>query len=147
MKGYYKMPEATAGAIDQDGWLHTGDLGEIDENGYYKVTGRIKDMIIRGGENIYPRELEEFLFTNEKVANAQVLGIADKKYGEQVLAVIQLKDGQTGTAEEFTAFCKGKIARHKIPRYWEFIQDFPMTASGKIQKYKLREMFEKKYLN
>jgi len=147
MKGYYKMPEATAGAIDQDQWLHTGDLGEIDENGYYKVTGRIKDMIIRGGENIYPRELEEFLFTNEKVANAQVVGIADEKYGEQVLAVIQLKDGQTGTPEEFAAFCKGKIARHKIPRYWEFIQDFPMTASGKIQKYKLKEIFKNKYLN
>jgi fatty-acyl-CoA synthase len=147
MKGYYKMPEATAGAIDRDHWLHTGDLGEIDENGYYKVTGRIKDMIIRGGENIYPRELEEFLFTNEKVANAQVVGVADEKYGEQVLAVIQLKDGRTATPEEFAAFCKGKIARHKIPRYWEFIQDFPMTASGKIQKYKLKEMFEKKYLN
>ena len=147
MKGYYKMPEATAGTIDQDHWLHTGDLGEIDENGYYKVTGRIKDMIIRGGENIYPRELEEFLFTNEKVANAQVVGIADEKYGEQVLAVIQLKDGQAGTPEEFADFCKGKIARHKIPRYWEFIQDFPMTASGKIQKYKLKEIFKKKYSN
>jgi len=145
MKGYYKMPEATTDAIDQDGWLHTGDLGEMDENGYFKVTGRIKDMIIRGGENIYPRELEEFLYTNPKVTNAQVIGIADKKYGEQVLATVQLKDGQTGTPEEFTEFCKGKIARHKIPRYWEFVSEFPMTASGKIQKYKLKEMFEKKY--
>jgi fatty-acyl-CoA synthase len=143
MKGYYKMPEATADTIDQNNWLHTGDLGEIDENGYFKVTGRIKDMIIRGGENIYPRELEEFLFTNPKVANAQVVGIADKKYGEQVLAVIQLKGGQTAAPEEFAGFCKGKIARHKIPRYWEFIKEFPMTASGKIQKYKLKEMFEK----
>jgi len=145
MKGYYKMPEATTDAIDKDGWLHTGDLGEVDQNGYFKVTGRIKDMIIRGGENIYPRELEEFFFTHPKVANAQVVGIADKKYGEQVLAVIQLKDGLAATPEEFAEFCKGKIARHKIPRYWEFLREFPMTASGKIQKYKLREMFEEKY--
>ena len=145
MKGYYKMPEATTDTIDKDGWLHTGDLGEVDENGYFKVTGRIKDMIIRGGENIYPRELEEFFFTHPKVANAQVVGIADKKYGEQVLAVIQLKVGVTAIPEEFAEFCKGKIARHKIPRYWEFLTEFPMTASGKIQKYKLKEMFEKKY--
>jgi len=145
MKGYYKMPEATADTIDKAGWLHTGDLGEVDENGYFKVTGRIKDMIIRGGENIYPRELEEFFFTNPKVANAQIVGIADKKYGEQVLAVIQLKDRQEGTPEEFAEYCKGKIARHKIPRYWEFVKEFPMTASGKIQKYKLKELFEKKY--
>ncbi|MRR16128.1 MAG: AMP-binding protein [Deltaproteobacteria bacterium] len=145
MKGYYKMPEATADAIDKDGWLHTGDLGEMDQNGYFKVTGRIKDMIIRGGENIYPRELEEFFFAHPKVANAQVVGIADKKYGEQVLAVIQLKEGLSATPEEFADFCKGKIARHKIPRYWEFVREFPMTASGKIQKYKLKEMFEGKY--
>jgi len=145
MKGYYKMPEATAHTIDQDQWLHTGDLGVVDKNGYFKVTGRIKDMIIRGGENIYPREIEEFLYTNPKVANAQVIGIADKKYGEQVLAAVQLKEGETATPEEFNEFCKGKIARHKIPRYWEFLREFPMTASGKIQKYKLKEMFEKKY--
>lgn len=145
MKGYYKMPEATTGAIDSDGWLHTGDLGEIDENGYFKVTGRIKDMIIRGGENIYPRELEEFLFTHPKVQNVQVVGIADKKYGEQVLAAIHLKNGNQGTAEEFIEFCKGKIARHKIPKYWEFVEDYPMTASGKIQKFKIKEAFEKKY--
>jgi fatty-acyl-CoA synthase len=145
MKGYYKMPDATANTIDQDGWLHTGDLGVVDKNGYFKVTGRIKDMIIRGGENIYPRELEEFLFTHPKVVNVQVVGIADKKYGEQVLAAIQLKNGQTATAEEFVEFCKGKIARHKIPKYWEFVDSYPMTASGKIQKFKMREMFEKKY--
>lgn len=145
MKGYYKMPEATAAAIDRDGWLHTGDLGETDSNGYFKVTGRIKDMIIRGGENIYPRELEEFLFSHPKVANVQVIGIPDKKYGEQVLAAIQLKSGQTATPEEFTAFCKGKIARHKIPKYWEFVDGYPMTASGKIQKFKMKEMFAKKY--
>lgn len=145
MKGYYKMPEATAAAIDNDKWLHTGDLGEMDKNGYFKVTGRIKDMIIRGGENIYPRELEEFLFTHPKVANVQVVGIPDKKYGEQVLAAIQLKAGQTVSPEEFIEFCTGKIARHKIPKYWEFVDGYPMTASGKIQKFKMKEMFEKKY--
>jgi fatty-acyl-CoA synthase len=145
MKGYYKMPEATTEAIDKDGWLHTGDLGKVDENGYFKVTGRIKDMIIRGGENIYPRELEEFLFTHPTVVNVQVIGIADQKYGEQVLAVIQLKNGHKTTAEEFIEFCKGKIARHKIPKYWEFVDSYPMTASGKIQKFKMKEMFEKKY--
>ncbi|MDP2852734.1 MAG: AMP-binding protein [Smithellaceae bacterium] len=145
MKGYYKMPDASANTIDQDGWLHTGDLGVVDKNGYFKVTGRIKDMIIRGGENIYPRELEEFLFTHPKVVNVQVVGIADKKYGEQVLAAIQLKNGQTATAEEFVEFCKGKIARHKIPKHWEFVDSYPMTASGKIQKFKMREIFEKKY--
>jgi fatty-acyl-CoA synthase len=145
MKGYYKMPEATAEAIDRDGWLHTGDLGEVDENGYFKVTGRIKDMIIRGGENIYPKEIEEFLYSHPKVANVQVVGIPDRKYGEQVLAAVQLRAGQSATAEEFQAFCKGKIARHKIPRYWEFVGSYPMTASGKIQKYKLKEIYAKKY--
>ena len=145
MKGYYKMPEATSDAIDRYQWLHTGDLGEIDKNGYFKVTGRIKDMIIRGGENIYPRELEEFLFTHPKVVNVQVIGIHDKKYGEQVLAAVQLKAGQTASAEEFTEFCKGKIARHKIPRYWEFVDSYPTTASGKIQKFKMKEVFEIKY--
>ena len=145
MKGYYKMPEATEHTVDRDGWLHTGDLGEVDSNGYFKVTGRIKDMIIRGGENIYPREIEEFLYTNPKVENVQVIGISDKKYGEQVLAAIQLKSGAAATAEEFIEFCKGKIARHKIPKYWEFVESYPMTASGKIQKYKMKETFEKKY--
>jgi fatty-acyl-CoA synthase len=145
MKGYYKMPEATAEAIDKDGWLHTGDLGEVNKTGYFKVTGRIKDMIIRGGENIYPREIEEFLYKHPKVVNVQVIGIPDKKYGEQVLAAIQLKSGQTATPEEMSEFCKGKIARHKIPKYWEFVDTFPMTASGKIQKYKMKETFSQKY--
>lgn len=145
MEGYYKMPEATAEAIDEEGWLHTGDLGEVDKNGYFKVTGRIKDMIIRGGENIYPREIEEFLYQHPKVVNVQVVGIPDKKYGEQVLAAIQLKNGQTATDEEFNEFCKGKIARHKIPKYWEFVDSYPMTASGKIQKYKMKETFSQKY--
>ena len=145
MSGYYKMPEATTETIDKEGWLHTGDLGEVDQNGYFKVTGRIKDMIIRGGENIYPRELEEFLYKHPKVMNVQVIGIPDKKYGEQVLAAIQLKDGQKATPEEFSEFCKGKIARHKIPKYWEFVDSYPMTASGKIQKYKMKEIFSEKY--
>ncbi|MCU0848799.1 MAG: AMP-binding protein [Spirochaetes bacterium] len=145
MKGYYKMPEDTAKAVDPDGWLHTGDLGEVDGNGYFKVTGRIKDMIIRGGENVYPREIEEFLIKNPLVMDVQVVGIPDKKYGEQVLAAIKLKDGKTATAEEFIEYCSGKIARHKVPRYWEFVNEFPMTASGKIQKFKLREMYSTKY--
>ncbi len=145
MKGYYKMPEATDDAIDRYKWLHTGDLGMVDENGYFKVTGRIKDMIIRGGENIYPRELEEFLFSHPKVQNVQVIGIPDKKYGEQVLAAIHLKNGYTATPEEFIEYCQGKIARHKIPKYWEFVEEYPTTASGKIQKYKMKEIFEKKY--
>ena len=145
MRGYYKMPEETSGDIDKEGWLHTGDLGEVDENGYFKVTGRIKDMIIRGGENIYPRELENFLYGHPKVMNVQVVGIPDKKYGEQVLAAIQLKDEQKATPEEFIEFCKGKIARHKIPKYWEFVETYPMTASGKIQKYKLIDIFSEKY--
>jgi fatty-acyl-CoA synthase len=145
MKGYYKMPEATADAVDKYNWLHTGDLGMVDKNGYFKVTGRIKDMIIRGGENIYPRELEEFLFTHPRVANVQVVGIPDKKYGEQVLAAIQLKSGEQASPEELIEFCKGKIARHKIPKYWEFVDSYPMTASGKIQKFKMKEIFEKKY--
>ncbi|MBN2160950.1 MAG: AMP-binding protein [Spirochaetes bacterium] len=144
MKGYYKMEEATRSAIDAAGWLHTGDLGEVDENGYFRVTGRMKDMIIRGGENIYPREIEEFLLTNAKVLDVQVVGVPDNKYGEQVLAALQLREGATATVDEFIAFCTGKIARHKVPRYWEFVKEFPMTASGKIQKYKLREMFTQK---
>ena len=144
MKGYYKMPDATKETIDAEGWLHTGDLGTVDEKGYFRVTGRIKDMIIRGGENIYPREIEEFLHTNSKVSDVYVVGVPDEKYGEQILAVVILKDGEQGTAEEFTEFCRGKIARHKIPKYWEFTKDIPMTASGKVQKYKLVEKFSKK---
>jgi len=147
MKGYYKMPEATRAAIDQDGWLHTGDLGEVDERGYFKVTGRIKDMIIRGGENIYPKEIEEFLYGHPKIADVQVIGVPDKKYGEQVCAVIQLKPGAKATPEEMVEFCRNRIARHKIPKYWEFVDSYPMTASGKVQKYKLREIYGKKYAN
>ena len=140
MKGYYKMEEATAQAVDKDGWLHTGDLATMDENGYCKITGRIKDMIIRGGENIYPREIEEFLYHFPKVKDVQVVGVPDTKYGEEVAAFIQLKPGEKATAEEVKAFCKDKISYHKIPRFVFFVDEYPTTASGKIQKYKLRDI-------
>lgn len=140
MKGYYKNPEATKEVIDEDGWLHTGDLTVMDENGYCRITGRLKDMIIRGGENIYPREIEEFLYKHPKILDVQVVGVPDEKYGEEVMAWIILKDGETATADDIREFCRGKISRHKIPRYIEFTDSYPMTASGKIQKFKLREM-------
>ncbi len=145
MKGYYKMPEETETAIDKDGWLHTGDLGTLDKNGNFKVTGRIKEMIIRGGENIYPREIEEFLHKNPKVSDVYVVGVPDKKYGEQLLAMIILNQGAKASAEELIAYCNGKIARHKIPKYWEFVKEVPMTASGKVQKYKIVEQYSLKY--
>ncbi|NIQ94567.1 MAG: AMP-binding protein [Desulfuromonadales bacterium] len=140
MKGYYKMPEETARAIDGEGWLHTGDLAVMDENGYCKITGRIKNMIIRGGENIYPREIEEFLYSHPKVSDVQVYGVPDKKYGEQVMAAVKLKDGVEATEEEVKEFCRGRIANYKVPYYVRFVDEYPMTASGKIQKFKLREM-------
>lgn len=139
MEGYYKNPEATAAAISEDGWLHTGDLAVMDENGYCAITGRLKDMIIRGGENIYPREIEEFLYQHPAVLDVQVIGVPDAKYGEEVMAWVIPKDGISITAEDIRTYCHGKISRHKIPRYIEFIDEYPMTASGKIQKYKLRE--------
>ncbi len=139
MKGYYKMPEATAQAIDEDGWLHTGDLATMDEKGYCKITGRIKDMIIRGGENIYPREIEEFLYTYPKVKDVQVVGVPSEKYGEEVAAYVQLKPGEECTEEEIKEFCKDKISYHKIPKFVFFIDEYPATASGKIQKFKLRD--------
>ena len=140
MTGYYKMAEATAKAIDEENWLHTGDLAIMDGNGYCKITGRIKDMIIRGGENIYPREIEEFLYTNPKVKDVQVVGIASEKYGEEVAAFIQLKASQQATEQEIKSFCKDQISYHKIPKYVFFVDEYPSTASGKIQKYKLREL-------
>lgn len=139
MKGYYNMPEQTAQAIDAEGWLHTGDLATMDEDGYFQITGRLKDMIIRGGENIYPREVEEFLYTHPKVLDIQVVGVPDPKYGEQVLACIRVKPGEALTEEEVLEYCHGKIARFKIPRYIQVVDEYPMTASGKIQKFKLRE--------
>ncbi len=139
MKGYYKMPEATAEAIDKDGWLHTGDLGVMDENGYFKVTGRLKDMIIRGGENIYPREIEEFLYTHEAVKDVQVIGVPDIKYGEEVLACVILHEGRAHSEEEMIDHVRKGMSKYKVPRYVKFVDGFPMTASGKIQKYKLRQ--------
>jgi len=139
MKGYFKNPEATQDAIDAEGWLHTGDLAIMDADGYCKITGRIKDMIIRGGENIYPREIEEFLYTHPIIRDVQVVGIPSRKYGEEVAAFVQVKPGETVTEEELKAFCEDQIAFHKIPAYFKFVEDYPTTASGKIQKYKLRE--------
>lgn len=140
MKGYYKNPQATAEVIDKDGWLHSGDLGVKDEHGYYRITGRIKDMIIRGGENIYPREIEEFLYHLEGIQDVQVASVPSKKYGEEVGAFIILKEGAVVTDEIVRDFCRGKIARHKIPKYIFFVETFPMTGSGKIQKFKLRDL-------
>ena len=140
MKGYYKMPEATRQAIDADGWLHTGDIGTMDENGYFKITGRLKDMIIRGGENIYPREIEEFLYTHPAIRDVQVIGLPDEKYGEAVCACVIFKDGMSATEEEIITFVSAGMSRFKTPKYVIPLTEFPMTASGKIQKYKLRVM-------
>lgn len=139
MKGYYKMPEATAQAIDADGWLHTGDLAVRDEHGYYKITGRIKDMIIRGGENIYPKEIEEFLYTLPEIKDVQVIGVPSKAYGEEIMACVILKEGCTITEDGVKSAVRSHMARHKTPKYVSFVDSFPMTASGKIQKYKMRE--------
>ena len=139
MRGYYKMPEATAAAIDKDGWLHSGDLARRDSNGYYKITGRIKDMIIRGGENIYPKEIEDFLYTNPKVKDVQVIGVPDKQYGEEIMACIILREGESATEEEIKDFCRASMAKHKTPRYVRFVTEFPMNAAGKILKYKMRD--------
>lgn len=139
MKGYYKMSEATAQAIDKDGWLHTGDLCTVDEDGYYKVVGRIKDMIIRGGENIYPKEIEECLYTCDKVSDVQVIGVPSEAYGEEVMACVILKEGEEMTEEEVKEFVGARMAKHKVPRYVRFVDSFPTNAAGKIQKFKMRE--------
>ena len=140
MRGYYKMPEATAQVIDAEGWLHSGDLGVKDENGNYRVTGRLKDMIIRGGENVYPKEIEDFLYQMPQIRDVQVVGVASETYGEEVGAFVILKDGASLTAEEVQDFCRGRISRYKIPAHVFFVTEYPMTGSGKIQKYKLRAM-------
>jgi len=139
MKGYDGDPAATAEAIDPDGWLHTGDLAVMHANGYFSFKGRAKDTIIRGGENIYPREVEDFLHTHPKIADVYVIGIPDARLGETVLAWVQLKPGETSTPEEVQAFCKGKIAYFKIPQYVRFVDGFPMTVTKKIQKFLMRE--------
>ncbi len=139
MKGYYNMLEATRQAIDDDGWLHSGDLGIMDEEGYIAITGRHKDMIIRGGENVYPKEIEDFLYGMEGVRDVQVVGVPSGKYGEEVCAFVILKNGAQITSQDVIDYCRGKIARFKIPKYVTFVESYPMTASGKIQKFKLRE--------
>ena len=140
MQGYYGDPEATAKAVDARGWLHSGDLGSMDAEGYVRITGRLREMIIRGGENIYPREIEDFLFTHPKVAGVAVFGIPDEFYGEQVMAWIQLHPGEHATDEEIRAYCKGRIAHFKIPGHIRFVDEFPMTVTGKLQKFRMREM-------
>lgn len=140
MKGYYKYEEATRETIDEDGWLYTGDIATVDENGYFSITGRNKDVIIRGGENIYPREVEEFLYKHPDILDVQVVGVPDEKYGEEVMACIILKANKQATAEGIREFCEGQISRHKMPKHIMFMDEYPMTSSGKIQKYKLREI-------
>ena len=140
MQGYYNMPEATSAAIDDEGWLHTGDLAEVDKDGYYKITGRLKDMIIRGGENVYPREIEEFLYTHPKISDVQVIGVPDERFGEEVMAWVMLRPGESADSEEIREFCRGRIAHFKIPRYVKVTEEFPMTVTGKIQKFRMREM-------
>jgi fatty-acyl-CoA synthase len=142
MKGYYNNPEATRAAIDADHWLHTGDEASIDADGYVRITGRIKDLIIRGGENIAPKEIEDRLREHAAVADAYVYGVADPFFGEAVAAAVRLKPTATADETELTAWCAAALAKFKVPRYLRFVADFPMTASGKIQKYKLREEHE-----
>ena len=139
MKGYWNDEEKTREAVDDGGWMHTGDLAVMDEQGYVNIVGRLKDLVIRGGENVYPREIEEFLYRHPKVQDVQVIGVPDQKYGEEVCAWIKLRDGEQATAEEIREFCKGQIAHYKIPRYVEFVPEFPMTITGKIQKFVMRE--------
>ena len=139
MLGYWSNEEATRGAIDAAGWMHTGDLATMDEEGYLNIVGRIKDMIIRGGENVYPREIEEFLYGHPKVQDVQVIGVPDEKYGEEIVAWVRLREGQAATAEEIRDFCRGKIAHYKIPRHVKFVDGFPMTVTGKVQKFLMRE--------
>jgi len=145
MRGYYKMEEKTNDVIDEEGWLHTGDLAVMDEDGYVRITGRAKDMIIRGGENVYPREIEEFLYTHPEVSDVQVYGVPDEKYGEKVAAAVKLRPDSELTAEDIKDYCRENIAYYKVPEYIDFVDDYPMTASGKIQKYKLREAAVERY--
>jgi fatty-acyl-CoA synthase len=140
MRGYWNDADKTAEAIDEAGWMHTGDLATIDQDGYCNITGRIKDMVIRAGENIYPREIEEFLYRHPKVQDVQVFGVPDPKFGEEICAWIRLKDGQVCDEDSIRSFCRGTIAHYKIPRYIRFVDSFPMTVSGKVQKFVMRDM-------
>jgi fatty-acyl-CoA synthase len=139
MTGYWNDPERTAESIDAAGWMHTGDLATMDADGYVNIVGRIKDMIIRGGENLYPREIEEFLYTHPDVSDVQVIGVPDVKYGEELMAWVKVREGATLTEDALKEFCRGKIAHYKVPRYVKFTDEFPMTVTGKIQKFKMRE--------
>jgi fatty-acyl-CoA synthase len=139
MRGYWNDPERTAEAIDAGRWMHTGDLATMDEDGYVRVVGRIKDMIIRGGENVYPREVEEFLYTHPDIADVQMIGVPDERYGEELMAWIVVRPGTELTAEDVRDFCRERIAHFKIPRYVKFVDSFPMTVTGKVQKFKMRE--------
>jgi fatty-acyl-CoA synthase len=142
MLGYWDEPEKTADVLDANGWMHTGDIAIIDQEGYCNIVGRIKDMVIRGGENLYPREIEEFLYRHPKIQDVQIFGVADDRYGEELCAWIRLRSGETLTADEVRAFCQGQIAHNKIPRYVEFVDEFPMTVTGKIQKFLMRDVVE-----
>jgi acyl-CoA synthetase (AMP-forming)/AMP-acid ligase II len=141
MTGYFDDPQATAAAIDADGWLHTGDLASMDVRGYCRIGGRLKDMIVRGGENIYPREIEQVLFEHEDVADVAVVGVPDPKWGEQVAAFIRPAAGRTPDPERLFVYCRERLAPHKTPRHWKIVDSFPLTPSGKVQKYVLRERF------
>jgi fatty-acyl-CoA synthase len=140
MIGYFKMQDKTAEAIDAEGWLHSGDLAMRQADGYYRITGRLRDLIIRGGENVYPREIEELLFQHPDVEDVQVIGVPDRKFGEEVMAWVRLRNGSAISVEELKAFCKAKLAYFKVPHYWKFVDSFPMTVTGKIQKFKMREI-------
>jgi len=139
MRGYWNDEEKSVNSIDAAGWMHTGDQATIDEEGFCKIVGRIKDMVIRGGENVYPREIEEFLYSHPKITDVQVIGVPDERYGEELCAWVCLKEDETSSEEEIREFCKGQIAHYKIPRYVKFVDGFPMTVTGKIQKFKMRE--------
>jgi fatty-acyl-CoA synthase len=139
MLGYWSNPKATSEAIDQARWMHTGDLAVMDDEGYVKIVGRLKDMIIRGGENIYPREIEEFLYGHPEISDVQVIGVPSERYGEEVMAWVKLREGTTTGEDALVAACTGTIATFKIPRYWKFVDSFPMTVTGKIQKFRMRE--------
>jgi fatty-acyl-CoA synthase len=145
MLGYWDEAEKTAEVIDAARWMHTGDLATLDGEGYCNIVGRIKDMVIRGGENLYPREIEEFLFRHPKIRDVQVFGVADPKYGEDLCAWIRLREGETMSEEEVRAFCRGQIAHQKIPRYIQFVDEFPMTVTGKVQKFIMRRMVEEQH--
>ncbi|MCA1665564.1 MAG: AMP-binding protein, partial [Myxococcales bacterium] len=140
MRGYWNNDDATAASIDAARWMHSGDLATMDERGYVNIVGRIKDMIIRGGENIYPREVEEFLHTHAAVLEAQVIGVPSEKYGEEVMAWVRCRAGASVSEPELVAHCKAQIATYKIPRYWKVVDTFPMTVTGKVQKFKMREL-------